>query len=101
MAARAEEHSLLALRDYGEHLGLAFQIADDLLDVTSTAASLGKSTGKDAELGKSTYVSLLGVAEAGRLANRHKDSAVVALERAGLRTPLLEGLATFVLSRRS
>ena len=63
-----------ALRGYGRAVGLAFQIADDVLDATGTSAQLGKTAGRDAALAKSTFVSLLGVgaarAEAERLAAR-------------------------------
>lgn len=68
------------LRTAGRHLGLAFQIVDDILDVTSTSATLGKTAGKDARADKTTYVKLYGLAEARRLAHTHTDQAVAALQ---------------------
>ena len=61
LAAGAGARVLAALRAYGEDIGLAFQIADDVLDATGTSEELGKPAGRDAELSKSTYVSVLGV----------------------------------------
>ena len=61
MAAGASDSAVAALRSFGADLGLAFQIVDDVLDVTSSSAELGKTSGRDAELGKSTYPALLGV----------------------------------------
>jgi farnesyl diphosphate synthase len=78
VAAGARAADRRALRIYAEALGLAFQIRDDLLDVESDAATLGKATGKDAGAGKSTFVSLLGVAGA----RARLDAVTAAGERA-------------------
>jgi farnesyl diphosphate synthase/geranylgeranyl diphosphate synthase type II len=78
MAADAPDTSVQALGSFGADLGLAFQIVDDVLDVTSSSAELGKTAGRDAELGKSTYPALLGVDGA-------MDRAI-ALARQGCRT---------------
>jgi len=101
LAALGSEEAITALRAAGTSLGLAFQIADDVLDATESSEVLGKTAGRDAVLAKSTYVSLLGVSEA-----RAKSDALVAdamshLRRAGLQTPILEHLAHFVSARRS
>ncbi|MDP9347796.1 MAG: polyprenyl synthetase family protein, partial [Gemmatimonadota bacterium] len=86
---------------YGEDLGLAFQIVDDVLDVTASAQALGKTAGKDASVGKATYPALYGIEGARALAARRVDDAVAALRGAGIASPQLEALAHFVLERRS
>lgn len=83
----------------GLKLGLAFQIADDLLDVTADTATLGKRAGKDAAAGKATLPALLGVAEARRRAEALLGEALAALEGLGARAEALRALARFVLSR--
>jgi len=83
----------------GLKLGLAFQIADDLLDVVGDTATLGKRAGKDAAAGKATLPALLGVAEARRRAEGLLDEALVALAPLGPRAEALRALARFVLSR--
>ena len=82
-------------------MGLAFQIADDVLDVTSTTDELGKTAGRDAELKKSTYPALLGLAGARARAEKLCDDACLALREAGIASPQLESLARFVVDRRS
>ncbi len=101
MAAGADEATLGVLRRYGTHLGLAFQIADDILDATADADVLGKPTGHDAELAKSTYVSLFGVDEARRKARAEADRAIDALADSGLTAPRLERLARYMVDRTS
>ncbi len=76
----ADEESLDALSSYGEHLGVAFQIVDDILDVTGQEDDLGKSVGKDAEQGKLTFVACLGLDGARKLAAEETKKAYVALE---------------------
>ena len=70
-----------AARDYAGHLGLAFQIKDDVLDVTSTAEDLGKPIGSDADLGKTTYVTLAGVSECEKAVEEHTRLAKEALNK--------------------
>ncbi|HXE58607.1 MAG TPA: polyprenyl synthetase family protein, partial [Gemmatimonadales bacterium] len=82
IAAGATAKQLAVLRAYGEDVGLAFQIADDVLDATGTSDELGKTAGRDAELEKSTYVSLLGVKEARREALRLAERAIERLDSA-------------------
>jgi geranylgeranyl pyrophosphate synthase len=101
IAAEASAAEVAALTAYGEDVGLAFQIADDVLDATGTSEELGKTPGRDAQLAKSTYVSLLGVeaarAEAERLARR----AVRHLEAAGVPAGALGALAGYIVTRNS
>ena len=73
-----------ALSDYGAALGLAFQVVDDILDVTQSAATLGKTAGKDQDNNKPTYVSVLGLGAARRHAQELRTQAHAALARAGL-----------------
>jgi geranylgeranyl pyrophosphate synthase len=101
IAARAPEASIRALTDAGDALGLAFQIADDVLDATSSSATLGKTAGSDAAMAKSTYVSLLGVDEARARAEALIEQGMHRLDEHGLRTNHLERLARFIAARRS
>jgi geranylgeranyl diphosphate synthase, type II len=101
IAAGASTIVLDALTAYGNAIGLAFQIADDVLDATSTTAALGKTAGRDVELRKSTYPMLLGVERAIERAATLVDDACAALERAGLKTATLEMLARYAIARTS
>ncbi len=73
-----------ALADYGDALGLAFQVVDDILDVTQASATLGKTAGKDLDNNKPTYVTVLGLDAARRHATDLRDKAQAALARSGL-----------------
>lgn len=75
-----DEEKLNAAESYGESIGLAFQIVDDILDVTSTTQQLGKPVGSDLHQDKATYVSLLGVNECKRLADELTDKALSSLD---------------------
>ncbi|HET9599530.1 MAG TPA: polyprenyl synthetase family protein [Anaeromyxobacteraceae bacterium] len=88
-----------ALEPVGRKLGLAFQIADDLLDLTSDAATLGKTAGKDQAAGKATLPSLVGIPEARRRADAACGEALAALEPLGSAAEPLRALARFVVSR--
>jgi geranylgeranyl pyrophosphate synthase len=101
MAAGAAPDTLEGLSGYGREIGLAFQIADDLLDATGTTAQLGKTAGRDAALAKSTYVSLLGIEGARLEARRHADRAVESLRQARVRGETLAGLAGYIITRSS
>ncbi len=101
VAAHASPGARAAYRAYGEDVGLAFQIADDILDVTATSEELGKTPGKDAKLGKPTFPMLLGVAGAQQEAERLAERAVAHLAKGGVSSPLLVALARFVVARRS
>ena len=90
-----------ALRAYADALGVAFQIRDDLIDVEGDEAAAGKALNKDAEAGKATYVSLLGVDAARREASSLVDSAVAALAPFGDRAGALAEAARFALARQT
>ena len=99
LAAGADEARLEALTAYGRELGLAFQIVDDVLDVTASDGALGKTPGKDAEAGKATYPSLFGLPRAREMARERVARALEALRGAEIRSPELEALAAYVLER--
>lgn len=101
ISAGAETTQRAALASYGEHLGLAFQIADDVLDATATAAQLGKTPGKDAAQGKLTYVAVYGLEAARREAQRHLEDALRSLAPFAGRDDALRALARFVVERQS
>jgi geranylgeranyl pyrophosphate synthase len=101
LAAEAGPAEIEALRGYGEEVGLAFQIADDLLDATSTSAILGKTAGRDAALDKSTYVSVMGIAGARREAAAAARRAVRHITNAGLPSAALAALAQYIVHRES
>ncbi|GAB3363667.1 MULTISPECIES: polyprenyl synthetase family protein [Giesbergeria] len=97
---QANATALAALAQYGAALGLAFQVVDDILDVTADAATLGKTAGKDAAQDKPTYVSLLGLESAQRHAQDLHQQALAALEASGLPdTRALAALADKVVHR--
>jgi len=100
LAARAPAARLDAMRAYGRDIGLAFQVADDVLDATGTSEELGKTAGKDAAVAKSTYVQLLGVEGAREAAVRHAEAAVNSLERSGVPADTLAALARYIVTRR-
>jgi farnesyl diphosphate synthase len=89
-----------ALQEFGEAIGLAFQVVDDVLDVTTDSVTLGKTAGKDAHSDKPTYVSLMGLDGATAFAQRLKIQALQALKRSGLAdVRALQGLAEMVVDR--
>jgi len=101
LAARddAPQGHVEALRTYGQAIGLAFQIADDVLDATATSDQLGKTAGKDAARAKATFVTLLGVGAARAEAERLAAQAVDQLRQAGLVSPTLVELAHYMVTR--
>jgi farnesyl diphosphate synthase len=95
---------LAALTRFGQSLGLAFQVVDDVLDVTANAATLGKTAGKDEAADKPTYVSLMGLAEAKNYADALASEALQALDDTGLpasRLMALRTLTTLVVQRNN
>jgi farnesyl diphosphate synthase len=98
---KAAEPQRRALGEYAEELGLAFQIADDLLDAEGKSDDIGKTAGKDAAAGKATFVSVLGLPGARARANQHARGAVERLAEFDARADLLRAVARFVVDRRS
>ncbi len=98
--AKASPNLRQALRNYAHDLGLAFQIADDLLDVEGDCAQVGKRVGKDADAGKATFVSVLGVDRARAQARLLADQACAHLDPFGDKADLLRATARFVVERQ-
>lgn len=98
---RMAQADITALATYSKALGLAFQIADDILDVEGDTETVGKATGKDANAGKATFVSLLGLDEAKRRASMLVESASDALSIYGNEGKTLKDAAAFVVTRNN
>ena len=97
--ARMAQADISALSNYARALGLAFQVADDILDVTGDSATVGKAVGKDADAGKATFVSLLGLDEARKRANDLVAQACDSLAAYGAQADTLKETARFVVTR--
>ena len=100
IAAGANEKQIKHLRQFGLKIGLGFQIADDILDVSGSSGHLGKTPGKDAQLGKITYPSVVGIAESKSIAAQLADQAAQALHIFDSKADILRKLA-FELSKRT
>ncbi len=96
----ADRERIKALRAYGHHMGLAFQITDDLLDVEGDSTLMGKTPGSDAAKNKMTYPALLGVIESRAAAKEHVDSSLEALSGFGEAAEPLRAIARYLLVRR-
>jgi len=101
IVGKASDEARQALLHYAHDLGLAFQIADDLLDVLGTAEDVGKATQKDEAAGKATFVSLLGVPEAQERAQLLIEQAIARLDMFGEKAAHLRAIANFVVKRRT
>ena len=99
LIARMAQADTKPLKTYGDALGLAFQIADDILDIEGDAATVGKAVGKDAEAGKATFVSLLGLDAAKRRAQALVEEACDALSPYGNDAETLRDAARYVITR--
>jgi geranylgeranyl diphosphate synthase type II len=97
----ATSEQINQLRQFGEAIGLAFQIVDDLLDVTQTSEQLGKTAGKDEASQKATYPALFGMKESRKKADALLESASKSLESWGPAAGVLNGLARFLIERQS
>ncbi|MBI1319758.1 MAG: geranyl transferase [Candidatus Hydrogenedens sp.] len=99
MLGGATPEALAALTAYGEHIGLAFQIADDVLDVAGDEAAIGKPVGSDAKSDKSTYPALLGLDRSRELAQETVDAALEALSAFGPEADAFRALARYIVER--
>lgn len=99
MTANATPRKLEALTDFGYNLGLAFQVIDDILDVTQSTEKLGKTAGKDEAVDKATYPSILGLEKSKKEAARLTKKALAALEVFGKKGNRLEQIAHYLLDR--
>jgi geranylgeranyl diphosphate synthase, type II len=99
--AAASDDAIERLRAFGHSIGLAFQIVDDVLDVTQTSAQLGKTAGKDTAAEKATYPALFGVDESLKKADMLAESACAALDEFGPRAETLKALARFLVERKN
>ena len=99
--ADATNEELECLKTYSKKIGLLFQIIDDILDIESDTATLGKNVGRDSALGKSTYPALLGLDGAKEYAKKTYEEAILALEPFGNRLSDLKALALYLLNRKS
>ena len=95
--ASREKRSIL--REFGNKIGQAFQLADDILDVTSTAAEMGKKVGKDADAGKGTLVGLYGVDKARSKARALVEEAEALLKPFGAKADILKASARYIVER--
>jgi len=99
MSANCTSAQLKALADFGYHVGLAFQVIDDILDVTQTSDKLGKTAGKDTKAQKATYPAIVGLEKSRKIAERLTNRAFAALKPLGARASSLHGLAEYLLKR--
>ena len=99
MSANCAPGQLQALTDFGYNVGLAFQIIDDILDVTQTSEQLGKTAGKDTAAQKATYPSIVGLEKSRKIAGQLTGRAFRALQSFEGKAPALEALAEYLLKR--
>lgn len=99
MSANCTAAQLRALTDFGYHVGLAFQVIDDILDVTQTSEQLGKTAGKDVAVQKATYPAIVGLEKSRQIAAKLTDKAFAALKTFKGRAVALEALAQYLLQR--
>ncbi len=99
--AGADSHQLSALASYGEHVGLAFQIVDDVLDVEQPSEALGKTAGKDAAQKKITFPAVYGLERSRQMAEEQRLAAHLALGPLDERAERLRELADFIVHRKA
>ncbi|MFM8295880.1 MAG: polyprenyl synthetase family protein, partial [Microcystaceae cyanobacterium] len=101
LLAGAPEEAIQRLTTYAQNIGLAFQIIDDILDITATQEELGKSIGKDVQAQKATYPSLWGIDESRRQAQQLIDEAIAVLETYGEAANPLRAIAQYIINRKN
>jgi len=99
-SAKKQVADIGRLRTYGESIGLAFQIVDDVLDLTQTSEQLGKTAGKDKAAEKTTYPALFGIKESLQKADTLVDEACAQLDEYGAAASNLKDLARFLVERK-
>jgi len=99
MSANCTRQQLKALTDFGYHIGLAFQIIDDILDVTQTSEHLGKTAGKDRQARKATYPAIVGLEKSRKMARELTDRGFDALDVFRGKAAALQALARHLLRR--
>lgn len=99
LLADAPESAIDKLTSYGNNIGLAFQVVDDILDEESTREELGKDAGKDREKGKATFPAVVGLAESKKIARELIENAWKDIEFLGSKGEILNGLAEYVITR--
>ena len=97
----ADQQQLAAIRRYGEAAGLAFQIADDILDIEGTTEEIGKDAGSDEARGKATYPAVMGLAAAKQEAQAMMDEAMLSLEMFGAAAEPLRAIARYIVERKN
>jgi len=97
--AGAEKEQFSSFSSYGEHIGLAFQVVDDILDITGTTEELGKPSGSDVAKKKMTYPSLYGIEESRAIANKIIENAIASADSINGNTEYLVGIAKYLLQR--
>lgn len=101
MSANCTARQLQALTDFGYHIGLAFQVIDDILDVTQTTEQLGKTAGKDIATDKATYPAIVGLKQSERIAEELTGKAFAALKPFKGKAVALEAMADYLLKRKN
>ena len=101
MSANCTSRQLQALTDFGYHIGLAFQVIDDILDVTQTTEQLGKTAGKDVAADKATYPAIVGLKKSERIAEELTGKAFAALKPFKGKAVALEAMADYLLKRKN
>ena len=101
MSANCTANQLSALTAFGNHVGLAFQVIDDILDVTRTAEQLGKTAGKDLRASKATYPAIAGLVKSRQIANQLTNKSFAALKPFKGKAKALEAIAQYLLKREN
>jgi len=97
----ADKNTIDGFREYGLNMGLAFQITDDIIDITSNSEETGKTRGKDQYQSKNTYPSIWGMEESKRIAREKIDAAIAALNKTKADSEILKNIASFIIVRRA